>query len=667
MEKMKTKLIQGLLALLTVALVFFAASTYYGNLVVELERNGQSAQEIIGGRASMGLSFIETMSSYGEAYLRNNLKLDTAYLQDYLKYNPETDVYSLDSFGNTALQLKAGNLTGRGEIPTDEKIVEELGLVFLYNSFFSQIYARVPEISRIYYTSASGFQNVYPWVHSSEHAYTDEMLQAPFFLRAGPRDNPSHWPVWVTAPAGTEGADKILSLSSPIYDGARFRGVVTIDYTGKTILEPLAKDYADYDSFLIDERLCVVSASDRERIDTSLQESLGLTDEETEQLRQAKENLAFAVGSHYVYKSTVPETTITLVVTVPQSRIALKSFFLTLPIILVGTLLFGTLFTLVNLRRVEHKLKLASITDSLTGLRNRRYLDMVLEEEVAKAERNRQKLCLISMDLDRFKNVNDTWGHLVGDEVLKLVAESIKMKLRQEDTLVRMGGEEFMVLLPRTGIQETFELAEKIRLAVKAAEHPRAGNITVSLGIAEHRPGESCANLYRRVDKAMYAAKLAGRDRTHIYSEATDTDSEGGLVMTATWNKAWNSGEETIDRQHREIIAYANELMQMGSYSEDAERLIGLILDKTREHFTYEEIVLRAQDYPELEKHAWEHSRLIQETQLLRERVQQGNTKPQVLFAYLYAETVTRHMLEDDMKFYYLFRKNSGPGEKKGL
>ena len=532
-----------------------------------------------------------------------------------------------------------------------------MGLAFLYNSFFSQIYARVPEISRIYYTSANGFQNVYPWVHSSERAYREEMLQEPFFLRAGPRNNPSHWSVWVTAPVGTEGEDKILSLSAPIYNGAQFCGVVTIDYMGKSLLEPLAEDYVDYNSFLVDEHLCVVSATQKERVDTSLQESLGLTDEEMAQLRQAKENLAFAVGNHYVYKSTVPETTLTLIVTVPQSRIALRAFFLTFPIVLIGTLLLGALFILVNLRRVERKLKQASITDSLTGLRNRRYLDTVLEEEVAKAERNRQKLTLISMDLDRFKNVNDTWGHQVGDEVLKLVAASIKTQLRREDTLVRMGGEEFMVLLPQTGIQEAFEVAEKIRLAVKAAEHPRAGNITVSLGLAEHRSEESCSDLYRRVDKAMYAAKLAGRDRTHIYSEATDTDSEGGLVMTASWNNAWSCGEETIDKQHREIIAYANELMHMDSYSEDAQRLIGLILTKTQEHFAYEETVLRERDYPELEKHMWEHSRLIQETQLLRERVQQGIAKPQVLFAYLYAETVTRHMLEDDIKFFYLFRQ----------
>lgn len=664
MEKMKTKLIQGFLALSTAGLVFLAASTYYGNLVAEMERSGQSTREIISGRASMGVSFIETMSSYGEAYLRNNFKLDTANLQTYLHYDPEADFYSMDAFENTALQLKNGNLTGKGEIPTDEEIVEELGLAFLFNSFFSQIYARVPEICSIYYTSESGFQNIYPWVHSREHVYSDELLQEPFFLRAGPRNNPSHWPVWVMTPAGMEGEDKTLSLSAPIYDGAYFRGVVTIDYAGKTLLEPLAKDDADYDSFLVDENLRVVAASDNQKNDAGLPETLELTAEETEQLRQAQEGSTFAVGSHYIYKSTLPETTITLVVTAPRSRLALKSFFLTLPIILVGMLLLGTLFILANLRRAERKLKLASITDSLTGLRNRRYLDTVMEEEIAKAGKNRQKLSLISMDLDRFKNVNDTWGHLVGDEVLKLVAESVKKNLRREDTLVRMGGEEFMVLLPRTGIQETFEVAEKIRLAVKAAEHPRSGNITVSLGVAEHRPGESSANLYRRVDKAMYAAKLAGRDRTHIYSEATDTDSEGGFVVTANWNKAWDCGERMIDEQHREIIAYANELMHMESYSEDAERLIELILTKTREHFAYEETVLKARDYPEAEKHAWEHNRLLQETQLLQGQVQQGNAKPQVLFAYLYAETISRHMLEDDMKFYYLFKKNSGSAEE---
>ncbi len=165
----------------------------------------------------------------------------------------------------------------------------------------------------------------------------------------------------------------------------------------------------------------------------------------------------------------------------------------------------------------------SGFTDVLTGWHNRRYLQSRLHEELARCRRDRTPLTCLMIDVDHFKSVNDRFGHLAGDEVLRQLAECISGQVRGSDVSARYGGEEFVVLLPRTGIAAGFLLAERIREAVAAEpfELPAGSRlpVTVSIGVAEHGlTGDErdltvvAARLLASADVALYEAKAGGRN-----------------------------------------------------------------------------------------------------------------------------------------------------------
>jgi diguanylate cyclase (GGDEF)-like protein len=155
--------------------------------------------------------------------------------------------------------------------------------------------------------------------------------------------------------------------------------------------------------------------------------------------------------------------------------------------------------------------------DTLTGLFNRRALMQRLEEEIERAQRYGRPLTVLLFDLDKFKRINDTHGHLAGDAVLRHFAGVVEAALRRSDLVGRYGGEEFLGLLPETPAATAQEVAERIRL--DCHRNPVAGpggqqiEFTTSIGVAELRKGELGEQVLARVDESLYAAKDAGRDR----------------------------------------------------------------------------------------------------------------------------------------------------------
>jgi len=169
----------------------------------------------------------------------------------------------------------------------------------------------------------------------------------------------------------------------------------------------------------------------------------------------------------------------------------------------------------------------SGFTDVLTGWNNRRYLAVRMGEELARARRDRDRLVCLMLDIDHFKQVNDTWGHAAGDVVLKELAQRIESQVRASDVAARYGGEEFVVLLPSTDVESASKLAERIRLAVAAdpivLPNGESITITASIGIAEVSPGADDKDLktlgdslIARADVALYAAKSAGRDQVVV-------------------------------------------------------------------------------------------------------------------------------------------------------
>lgn len=166
-------------------------------------------------------------------------------------------------------------------------------------------------------------------------------------------------------------------------------------------------------------------------------------------------------------------------------------------------------------RRLEEKHEQA-VRDPLTGLYNRLAYDERVVQEFARWKRYGQSLVMMMIDVDHFKNVNDTYGHKAGDKALVLIADQLRNNLRESDFLARFGGEEFVVLMPETDLDSAVIAAEKLRAAVEQCQfHYQSSqvSITISSGLAQLRKDDSSESLFKRADEAMYRAKVAGRNQ----------------------------------------------------------------------------------------------------------------------------------------------------------
>lgn len=164
-------------------------------------------------------------------------------------------------------------------------------------------------------------------------------------------------------------------------------------------------------------------------------------------------------------------------------------------------------------RYILNKLAASAIHDALTGVFNKGYFDEYLDYEIARAVRKNRTFCLVMLDIDHFKHVNDNYGHNRGDYALKALAETVGSCKRNTDVLARVGGEEFIVLLPDTAIADAIKLAERIRKTVEDFSFEEIGRMTISLGVTEFKQTDQKEHLLKRVDSALYRAKENGRNR----------------------------------------------------------------------------------------------------------------------------------------------------------
>lgn len=159
----------------------------------------------------------------------------------------------------------------------------------------------------------------------------------------------------------------------------------------------------------------------------------------------------------------------------------------------------------------KQELEQLTVTDPLTNLKNRRYYEDKIEEEIARACRYKEPLSIIMFDIDRFKQVNDNYGHDVGDKVLVVYSKLIRSMLRENDKLCRIGGEEFVIITPHTTAVDAYKLAEKIRKKVE--DHKEVLAITMSFGVTTYEYCEDKDSMFKRADNALYEAKASGRNR----------------------------------------------------------------------------------------------------------------------------------------------------------
>lgn len=169
-----------------------------------------------------------------------------------------------------------------------------------------------------------------------------------------------------------------------------------------------------------------------------------------------------------------------------------------------------------SLELINEILEKQASTDPLTGIFNRMKFSTVLGGELKRAQRYGTPLAVILLDIDKFKSINDTYGHLDGDNVLKALTRLLAANIRTSDTLARWGGEEFILLAPGSDLDSARLLAEKLRLAVAEYNFPIPRSVTSSFGVASYQPGDTELALTNRADQALYRAKEQGRNRVEV-------------------------------------------------------------------------------------------------------------------------------------------------------
>ena len=180
-----------------------------------------------------------------------------------------------------------------------------------------------------------------------------------------------------------------------------------------------------------------------------------------------------------------------------------------------------------------------SMLDPLTKIANRKSFDEGLADAIAVAESGATPLSLLLLDIDHFKTFNDTYGHQTGDQVLRLVAMTLKSNIKGKDLAARYGGEEFVAVLPSTDLDGAVIVAENIRKAIQAKEllkrstNEKLGRITASFGIAAYTPRDNAMSLIERADRCLYAAKRAGRNRVVSETELVEIDDVSGRDVSA--------------------------------------------------------------------------------------------------------------------------------------
>ena len=276
-------------------------------------------------------------------------------------------------------------------------------------------------------------------------------------------------------------------------------------------------------------------------------------------------------------------------------------------------------------------------TDALTGIANRQGFNEVMAREFARARRFRHPLAVVILDLDHFKQVNDRYGHPVGDQVLAGTARMLSTRVRESDFVARWGGEEFAVVATMTDAAGASRLAEKLRALMEVTHLGPVGAMTASFGIAEMRPDDTVEGMVHRADEALYQAKSGGRNQVRCAEAWVDM---GVIAAAETLGKAadggagrplyMDTGYGPIDMEHREIseaLRSLADLVKRGAAAEVRPAMVAMV-DAVSDHFAHEEALMRKRPYPARARHEEAHMLFLADAKRFHAELERNGLTP---------------------------------------
>lgn len=293
--------------------------------------------------------------------------------------------------------------------------------------------------------------------------------------------------------------------------------------------------------------------------------------------------------------------------------------------------------------------------DELTGVLNRRALSDRVRHHISLAGRGGATLSVLAMDLDHFKQVNDTYGHQAGDNVLRAFVRTAQSCLRATDQLGRVGGEEFVALLPATGAAGALAVAERLRQTLADTLVPYRGDsitVTVSIGVVEFdRHAHDFESLLELADGALYGAKRRGRNCVEL---APRTASDAPVVQLV-WDGRYSSGNLQIDAEHEQLLRMVNQLVREIQQHPDVRALHEWLDDLLRwlsGHFRHEEAIFLPTGWDGADEHVRQHQSLEARGRQLLAGIADGQDVYGQLLDFLIREVVGNHLAREDAGYF---------------
>lgn len=309
-----------------------------------------------------------------------------------------------------------------------------------------------------------------------------------------------------------------------------------------------------------------------------------------------------------------------------------------------------------NNKKAEKLYELAT-RDALTGVYNRSFYIESFNKKAQESLRNNRPFSLILLDLDYFKQINDEYGHLMGDEVLKSVSKLLKSHLRETDLICRWGGEEFSILLLDTDLKSASFVAEKLRTQIELLRVESNINLTSSFGVTQWREDDTEESVFKRVDNSLYLAKLTGRNKVVTDEELYINAS--GLPINIEWGPFFRSGHPKIDDEHFALIRLSNEIIvncfRPGTEEETLKQFDKLMVHIVA-HFDSEEEILAQHHYSQLEEHKQIHRELVTKAKTIENELHNQSISVLTVAKYLIQDVVVGHIIKSDFDFFSLFQ-----------
>lgn len=513
----KIKLLALLLWLAVLSLVLFSGSKRAEHEIAHvLKGNATQLQQLLSVALAYNRAIASQMISSLEHQHRDHWHPEL--LQDY----PEHGVYALADSAITDVARPVANLSGIGRldglsIAQQAEISAALSL-----NLTAPLNDQEHFFIWSYYTSDSGFMLLAPYVAVESFHMAPEVYQKPFWQVAEPASNPDRLSRISGLYEDGAGQGMMISISTPVFADEVFKGIVSLDVGLAYLQAVLHGDELDLGvkPVIVDERGELVVATQMEQAKVSSTSFMQLLDSPSYQMVQSAE--AVHMQSELIHDKFRVGFNLS---NLDFRRLVLKQSML--ECILVSMLML-VVFLLLKLRSALSRATNLAEHDGLTHLFNRITFEELAAKLMSTQMKRRQAFSILMIDIDHFKRVNDQYGHHIGDLGIQHVANIIAANARKTDLVARFGGEEFVLALPNTDIQQAQALAERIRIMMMLSVFDNDKSVTVSIGIAESHALaiDTLDGLCQCADAALYQAKRSGRNCSIVYDPTLTTASK---------------------------------------------------------------------------------------------------------------------------------------------